>query len=701
MGWITDNFGTLAAYESWKDNRPYDYHVKLSYLSTSEILKTNPAGTTEMGKDFDRHPDYKGIFNKVSLGLRFAVKTGFGGDILHKSLYKITGIKSVCTVEIVKKNPATDDFDNKFTGLIDFNPTSYHYDVDSETGEPWVTADIIQTGLVQKFLGRHKMNLDITKNVSVGGVVITDTGSEDITFTPIDIYIDSLGSGGTISYSNVFTTSGTEYAYYAIGSEVYNRIGSDIDFSPISNGQIYTNSSGGTLEVRTEINTPYSIEWNCGTGSSLTIEYILEAYNSVGGTINQSILKTVVNNQGGLKIDTGIISGTVDYSSQPIPNGGYIRFYARITAVKGAGNCSVDTMSFTGVAGTLLFITKSDSIGSTDVVMYKIRLAMKKAMRLICDKDDCFDDTYLQTGIVATEYISSVRNLRGYPDSWIITSFYDMFNHVNQLWNVALDYDSVNDRFKIISANDVFPTSTILNLGVCKNVKVEPSEDYASTILSGYDQDGKVEEFQGAQITHLRSEHSMDFTIDKKLDLRAPFIASGFLIEILRRKQYNSDGQTDTNQDKDIIYVAAFGGSTNTDSSMSGIYGIRQNYNAHATPRKNLLRNKYLKGLFNYDSGGIIRFVNNEKNVQYSYNPGPTNETDDINISDLPSPYYIAEKIEFETELTKDTSDQLNSNPYGVVELEDEYGATYKMHIFTVKSQDDKKIITITGRVYV
>ena len=695
MGFISDNFGTYTAYRTWANNQSYLYHYIIYYNSTSEILKFNPGGTTETGIQKIEHETYLGNFTTLSIGLRFAYKSGAGGDILRDDLYKVTGIKSECTIEMYKLNPATNDFDIYFTGLVDFTRGSYTDEVD-ENGARFITVNLIEQSDVQKFLSRHEIKLTLESNTSVGGSTVTDVSTTDITFTPINYYRDGSANNGSISRSTNFLSTQTVYSYFAGGIELTDRTGGRFDFDP-SGGQIYTNSYGEDITMKVSLSLPYSIETDCGTGSSITVTYQLLVYNSVPAVIQTETLASVTNGGAGSQIDTGTLTNQFDYADITVPNGGYMVLRARVDVVKGAGIAEL-TMNFTGTRLMELW-EKSSSIGSTTVGAYSVYNAFLKLFRLILDRDDCFESSYLTSSAnrVYNEYITSGRNLRGFPDSWVNISLADLFKHVRSIWQICIDYNTTTNRFEVVQEIDIYSGTSRLDLGTITNCKFT-TLPYPSEIKSGYEQTGDIEELQGVYITHLTSNHSADFPDDTSLDLRGLFIMSGYMMEYLRRLQYSSVGQTDTKFDDSICYVYAPSATTATCAGWTGWEGITENYNPYTTPRQNLLRNRSLRGYFNYETTGEINFVSNKKNIIYT-TLGSLNEQSSIGQSSLAIPLYIPEQVEGEITFTPTIKAAIESNIYGVWTVTDEAGQEYYVHLTKVIFKDFSKKIQITAKI--
>lgn len=691
MGWITDNFGTYQAYRTWSKKQRYGYHYKITYGASSEILTINPGGTTEGGIKVEESKIYLGRFYSLNLGLRFFYKSGAGGDILRDSLYLVDGTKAECTVEIVKLNKTTKDFDPYFTGIADF--TTYREEVD-EQGLRIITVDLLEQSDIQKFLARENIELDITSNTSVNGTTIIDVTPQSNTFTPVNYYREASTDSGTIIRNTGFTSSQTVYSYFTGGTEIIDTTGGRFDFDP-TNGKIYENDLGESITMKVALNIPYEVEINIGTGSSITVTYQLVVYNSGGTPLQTENLKVISNTYTGIQVHTGTLTNTFDYTDITVPDGGYMVFQAKIVATKGAG-VAILQMEFTGTR-LAEFWEKSSSIGSTDATCYQVWMAFLKLMRLMLDRNDVLESDFLtdSANLVYDEYITSVRNLRAFPTSWVKLSFRELFEHVRSIWQIALDYDRTNNRFKIVPDNEIYSGTARLDLGTIKNLKFSPTE-YYSEVEAGYNQDGELEALQGVQMSHLKVNYSMDFTEDNKMDLRGGFIMSAYEMEYYRRQQYSSTGQTDTKKDDKICYVYAPSNQTNTASTLTGWEGIEETYNQYTTPRQNILRNRFIKGYYNYGAG-TIRFVSNKKNVEYYY--GATLEQSDISSASLTPAVCLPEQIEGEVTFTPVVKDAIDSNIYGVWTVTDEAGQEYEVHLTSVVFKDAEEKVTITAKL--
>jgi hypothetical protein len=697
MGWINDIFTNFQNYLTFAGNTKYLYHVELSYVGDPEyVLTVNPSGVTQTGIEVKTHEVYKGKFIKMALDFTFGYKDGWGGDILRDELYRVYGKKAECVIKILKRNKNTNDYDEYFVGIIDFTGESYNEEID-ENGGLTIKVDVIESSDIQKLQARDKIKLNLYSNTSIGGTTITDPGDEDIEFVGINYYLDARTSSGTISKSATYGSSTTDYAYYTGGNTREDRTGGRFNFLNPTNGVLYTNDSGGAIEMKVELDIPYSIETTCGTGSIITIIYQLISYNSGGTAITTKNLASVTNNAGGNQIDTGTLTNDFDYVDFPIPDGGYLRFQARIDVTKGSGLAELDNMQFTGSTRIQQYYEKSPTIGNTDVACYSVFNAMLKLMRLMMDRDDCFESDYLTdvSNFVTYEYITSVRNLRAFPDPWIPVSFRDLFEHVQSIWKIGMVYNSSTGRFKVVPLTEIYPDTNLGDLGVCTNFKFN-TDIYPPELLTGYEQDGDVEKLQGVRITHLKATHSIDTPDDGSLDLRGKFIMSGQQMELYRRQQYDTEGLTDDKDDDQICYVWAPGGITNTAGSFSGWEGIEEGYNEFATPRQNLLRDPFIKGFFKYDTGGKVQFISNKKNV--SYTVAGVDEQSDINESDLQDAVYFPENIESDAVFTTSLKDLIDQNGY--FNMTNLRGETYKVHVIDATVQDWAEIISFKAKIH-
>jgi hypothetical protein len=702
MGFISDNFGTYTAYKAWTDGQVYLYHYILRYNSTFEILKINPGGTTEAGLEIIEHETYLGRFTTLSIGLRFPYKTGGGGDILRDDLYKVTGKKSECTIEKYKLNPDTKDFDLDFTGIFDFK--TYKDDVD-ENGARFITGNIVEESDFQKLTARDELKLNLFSNTSVGGVTITDIPTDSITIPAVNYYLQGSALSGALSATASYSSSGTHYYYYASGITLTDQTSGRFDFGTLT-GRIYDNSTDETKQLKGVFDFDYFVSTNCGIGSSLTMRYQLISYTSTGTPITTRTLQTLTNTAEGVKTETGNVSVEYDYSIYSIPAGGYLLFVLRVDAVKGAGLCDLNAINFQDDR-SFYFYEKSPSFGSSDVDMMRVYNAFFKSMRLMMDRNDCFESDFLSDSgnEVYHEYIASIRDISSTLDPWLPVSFKELFLHVRSIWGIALDYDNTTNRFKVVLDSDLYTTTARLDLGTIKNCKLSTLQ-YPSEIKTGFQQEGDIDGLQGVNVTHLSATHALDTPDDGVMDIRGKYIMSAYVIEANRRKQFSDKGQNDTKDDDKIAYVYTDSGTVVTVGDtvppyLQGFEGIDEIYNPITTPRRNILRNRIIRGFFKYDSGGSVRFVSNKKNVNYLHLVAtPYYEQDDIPASSLRTALYIPEQIEGELTFTPAIKSAIDSNIYGVWTVTDEAGQEYEIHLTKVVFKDFLKTINITAKLH-
>jgi hypothetical protein len=702
MGFISSLYGTFGSYLSTFGTKSYIYHVRLISSTTTENLTLPVAGITNQGKKQKRHEVYHGMFTYITVGLQFSCLSGGGGDIL-KAEYDANGIRGQCSVIIYRKNNATGDFDEYFTGNADFNEDSYKYIVD-ENGAEIVSIDVLESGLVNRLLSRDQLELNLARNTSVGGSTITDVSTVEVTLSPINIYLDAVGDEGTINRSISYSSTQTDYAYFTIGNEIDNRIGDSFNFDPTSGGLIYENNRGYTIYIRAIINAGYSINTVCGTGSIITVTYQLRVYDESSVLMHTENLASETNNAGGDITQTGTIDVDIDYASLAVPDGGSLRFVAQIDVTKGTGLADIITMTFP-VGGDYTFYEKSESIGSTTATMYQVYQAFLKLFRLCTDTNDCFQSDYLTdlSNLVSYDYISSGRNIRKFPNNWVVTSLRDLFEHVEKIWPIMMSYDGT--RFYIEELDEAYQNTQIVDFGIVDQMEIVP-DGYYNKLLTGYDNDGKLEELQGALMFNLRSEHNINFEINSSINIRGKYHMSGVEFELIRRQQYSSTGLTDNDQDKDIFYCAIDiynAVLTCQNGSFQGWAGIEENYNPFYTPKQNLLKNKWLKGLFRYDTGEYIKFSSNQKNVEYSYliSAVRVNETDDIPQADLATPLYYPERQTFLAPYSPAIRAAIDANPHGYYKATDKAGNVWYGFFTDMEVKDFERTIKVIGKTKV
>jgi len=706
MSFYTDNFGSYKAYRTWNGLGSRSYIIILINNKTSaeEIVKHNPSGIEKFGLQLKRHEIYHGIFENTSLDLSFSLKEDSGGQFI-KDAYDSDGIKADVDAKIYRYVKSTNDFSLLYDYKINFKKDSYNYE--SGSNGNIITVKLNQKGSISKFGARDEIELDITKNVSVGGTTISNVIKKSILFPGIDIFLMAEANGLFWNFDITTQEGFFPYNVDVAVSPVYGELLSDqidgrANFETIIDSKIYINDTDIGRYIRLFLEMPYT--WTIYTPNLIgqaAINIYWKTYNSSDIEVSSHIIatfeKTVLNSI----VQSG--TGTFNYDSTNyqsiIDSGGYIKLVAVLigSSFLAGGNFRFIFNTNNGNGTYIKISEKSLSIGDSTNACYSSDALGTKLMRLICDKTDAFIVSYMQGMDLKNIYFTSGWLLRKYNKNLII-SFLDYFKSLSYSEAIGLHYYANDDKFVIRELEYFYRDEQIIDYGVVKNFRSYPSDDYISSIKAGCNQTGKYEDVQGALEFNLKYNYSIDFDENKSKDMLIPIHTDSLAIELTRRKQYKYHSAEDTEYDNDIFMVYTDGNEVIVSSNLSGFDGVEAYYNERFLPYNTLLRNKgILGGIFWKDTANKLRYISNTKDVEVTDSSGISNK-DDILQSDLEPGYFYPEVQEFEPLITIDELKDLRTDPYGYYKCTDEDGNIHYGYHDIIDVQDSEKSMKVVGR---
>jgi hypothetical protein len=696
-----------------------EYRFILTYNGTSETLTINPDGWADNGQSWQRDKVYHGVFQSYTVSeYRFSRKKGGGGDFILTA-YEAEDIKAVVTVDVYYRNPQTDDFDLTYSGKLNFDPDKFTIDRD------FIDIGFVQSGILQKFVTRDELELDINQVVSVDGVTMTAFASapKNITFKKIDIYrlLETAGNFKNDFYISVsetgpFPLSGTWYqpggdpiyiVYYA-STVTVNELG---DSFPATAGPteraefLYVNESEGASQVTFDTATRTS-----GTVKVQVVRYLTATYNE---TTYFNLLLQVYDADDVLTSQVTIDTQTVIASNDPgllnpynvflsfdfsglqgdvynVVPGGKIRLAIKVTTNAASQWYSVSSMQISQQANVTLNVTER-LLGQADssVSCYYPHEAFTRLFQLVTSQENTFYSeilgrtdsefvTYSGNGTASLTAITTGWNLRQFSGRAFVLSIRDLFDTFNATNNLGMGYDIANQRFYIEKKSDFYDRTKILfDLGEVKELKITAFGDaYYNEVLTGYENKGEYESLSGIKEFQTENSYNADQPVKESLGIRAKYHADSIGMEFARRKPYTNYASEDTDYD-DLIYIVRTNGTQTLQggSNVAGFKGIEQYYNRAITPRENMIRwGNFLKCQYwKEETSFTIRFAKGKKGINISYtnqNGDSVNEFDDIEASELPDArLFNPQYYDFEGTFDSTKLAALQANPHGVIQF--------------------------------
>ena len=299
--------------------------------------------------------------------------------------------------------------------------------------------------------------------------------------------------------------------------------------------------------------------------------------------------------------------------------------------------------------------------------------------------------------------------VRGFPTTGdnarsIRMSMNDFFNGLNPIWNLGMGIEKDGDNYYlVVDGKDYFydVDTVMLQLNNVPNLKRSVAPEYhCNRVNIGYNK-WETEFSNGLdQVNSKRQFDTLNSFIDNPLELISELDASGYRLELTRRKQYPDSFTEDSSFDEDNFIVClnrseSLGVPTMLDvaekdenfDSVGNIISSKYatTYNLRITPERNYVRwsNVINAGLTKYP-GREVKFTSGEGNYKItskftdddclgSWNnqtleAGQNLQWDDVNNLDQ-NPIWIPEILTFQFPVTWTQYKIIVANPKGVFEV--------------------------------
>jgi len=715
--------------------KQYKYELTYNDLGLSEVLSINPAGARELGIVFSRNETYNSVLRSFVLSLRFPRKPGGGGTNIENS-YFLKGISASVDVSISELDPDTNTYLVIYTGILDFNPDRFTRQKD------FIEIGLIDSDKLQKFKARDDINFDVNSTTSADDVAVAAFSNtpRSIIFKPIDILL-SVEQICRVQIDRVIFTAPQiatlvpyEFYYYALSiglNESGDRLRTDTGLTGATS-VIYRNSTDYLTEI---LFTDVAV-----LGDTALVDFydIRLSTSETAAALVQAELKMLVKNDDEQLGETIIFSRTIRFeknSGDPIyatPDRVYINFDLSSIRSRGFLVPSGGTMEFIltiyptaldswkamraevfgALRNNINFIENVLSVNQTPADSFLPYEAFTRLIQLSTSETDTSKllysnffgrtdsefQTYGVNGQGALDAISSIWNIRQFPNRAFNLNIKTLFQTFDAIYALGMGYDKINDRFYIEPIENFYKSSYLMfDLGEVAEFTIKPyKEAFASKILSGYDEKGDYEDLKGVNEYNVQNEHSMVLPVVDSVEYRGVYNTDSLTPELARRKQYVNYASEDTRYDDKIVIVRTDGTTTIVNgTTATGFKGVEQYYNIALSPRENLIRQagRIKAALWLHDLK--VKFVKSSKSTNLSYRNqhGTTvNEFDDLTAADLQkSQLFIPEVYEFESKITPAILAALNTDPHGFIRFSFN-GTDYEGYLLNLESgyQDRK-----------
>tara|TARA_A100000171_G_C2133029_1_gene147998 strand:- start:540 stop:2801 length:2262 start_codon:yes stop_codon:yes gene_type:complete len=306
-------------------------------------------------------------------------------------------------------------------------------------------------------------------------------------------------------------------------------------------------------------------------------------------------------------------------------------------------------------------------------------------------------------------------------------NFKDFSEFLNVVWNIGVGIERIGfqERIRVEDMSYFFNNNVTIKLpNQVKKVKRSIATDYYySSVEIGYDKGGEYEEAMGLDEANIKNNYSTCITAtENSLTKVSKVRTDPYGVEFPRRKPVTQNPTEDTSYDKDVYALDCKQGRGSVyelrkwqddfQQAPTGIFSPETVFNLRLTPFNNMLKRFDLPAGLEVYPDQKVRYASSEGNSSlktqfqtasdFPYlNGNEYAENGDITNSELRSPRFIPEWIEFEHEVDFEINQALESfteingvkipNMYGLVEFTNEKGEKERGYLFNLKPNKEGK----------
>ncbi len=587
-------------------------------IKLDDTVYTDPENWINFTPTTERHSIYRTLLSTFSEGSVKLIKTAKN---YVDSVYANYGPSQTITVKWLEYDYLTDTYDEIYAlGSLNLSE-KYNRSRDfTEVGfEP--------VDFVMDLLNRDEIQAALQTLTDMDNSAITTFTDETHTVTLDNQIIDFAANFEMVAPTNfvgsTFSPTDEDTLYVPVpifNSEITNdKLVTILDISSgwldfVPDNQLSFNQNGDVSFILT---------------ASITIEY-REPGAGEGYTLDGTSLVSLIyvkNNGSEVTIDSDTLPASDPSSPWPsitltgstialsgIIKGDELKFYLKLESLTGSNPPNI-LIQGSASAKILQSTTYPDT---TCEIMFPWEVFLRLCQK-ITGRNDCFRSaffgrtdgevkTYGSDGAGAFYAITSTKLLRGFPIATnpINTNLMAMFKNMDNIFLLGLGivYESS------VPYVSIEPMTTMMASGASVAITWEadyPGIDWESAIqyIWGNVQGGyskyKLEQKPVHGSPHSPRQYNIPYLSEfskKSFNGKCNFIASGHLIEQLRRDRYDENNQKDSTYDDDliIIHMKRNGGGSferKKDEDFSAVTNIDNpttQYNLNITPARNVLR---------------------------------------------------------------------------------------------------------------
>lgn len=687
-------------------NRFLLYHSDLK----RPVKISDPSGWDAERKTIEREPELHGVFVRYNPELRFVRD----GRALIALLYNQYGIEADITIIIERKNMTTRVWEVQYSGRLDLTSLV----IEKVTA----TCKIDDIGFYQKLKNRNTILVNLQSLIDQDGNAMPQLGSD----LSLSLHSKALSK----TFKGFMAQSPTLQLTFASGKfiqygydpnnvdEITNRLwyqfqAADIvyEWFQIEEGGSYTfNLNILMMHVKTgasAASAPFYLQINGNSPVNFTLVNTYVASPALNIHAHWRLTYTVTLGAG----DKVYLYGQNNYGSSAvfdIEN----NFWANsILTSFGQPLAPAD-------ADTVCEVTALTTFPSTEAITVPIHEAWQRVVQSATGKSNSFksdyygrvENGYASDGPGSLRVITNGNQVRQLPiiDKPIFTSPKELVDACRAIDGVGLGLEkntNGSDRLRVEPLSFFYQNVKALRLDYVQDISREVAEPfYYNEMDLGYaNWNARGKQLNNLDEFNTKRNYALPISqVKRKLALLCPWIASGYVIEFVRREGATSQ-TTDTEQDNlnFIICLRRSGPSLVTEKNeavtVANVIDASSVYNARITPMNNLLRNGQMirSGLYKRDTLTIKMTLgegNNEITTITSPSPDVVNEKE-IAITKLGKPLWLPEFYNFSAAPSTADWAAFEQNPYGYIE----FSANNKNHVkgyltLATPDSDDRRV---------
>lgn len=682
-----------------------------SYWNGTQFqLANDPMGWENLALKKYRSEKYHGIFREPSVKSLTFLPNGGGAEFILDEMAQYD-ISADITVECYRQKHLSAPLQLAFSAALNMSS------VVKENGRLKVTLD--QDSAYQKLLARADVNVELGTLRSIGGWdIYPGVAPATIPLAGQNIVMRSswrIPAGTTQSKAASYTiaASGYQSLFFMDGLMEKSELK---DTNPMVALSFHEDDGVGvgniTQLIRDNVivplldsmqggvNYPISIDYDINFNGTITdtestsgglrdiVNYTLKLYYG-----NPNLPMTVIDiySTGGSSLNVATfnfaIAATGSFTLNPGDHVYLAWVYTHDVITTPTIICEFDydesTVSF----------QSTTTYKATSTKAFLIKEALESVTASIADKDDMLTTAFYSrpSGKGSMLAITNGDNLRMKIDKGIFLSFNTLFDSANAKDNIGMDVHE--GKYRIEQMDFFYQNVKCCQLpNVIEFTESISPQHYINHAVVGYKQ-WESSFANGLDEINAKHEYTTGINVlNNKLDLVSDIIASGYAIEVTRRKNIDVSPNEDFKYDNENFWLAVKPDGSNflpelyADAFFGGgnIQSLATMFNLRLSPKRMLLAHfaKFTAGLqiFNLN----VKFVKGEGNTdaflrktnvgaQEDYSGAVLNENSGLGWNDLlvanRVPKWLPTVYEFEYPLTEQLSAAIEANPYGYIEF--------------------------------